>query len=111
VARTLNPNLNMWTTAEPVVRQWMERKLGPAGRLEDGFTTLVGAARRLPHLLEEAEKGTAMLTEMASNGGIRLDTRTIEDLARAQGRKNRLARIALMVGAAALVVIAWQLSR
>jgi ubiquinone biosynthesis protein len=29
VARTLNPKLNRWVTAEPVVRGWIERKLGP----------------------------------------------------------------------------------
>ena len=35
VARSLNPQLNMWATAEPVVRQWIEARLGPQGRLED----------------------------------------------------------------------------
>jgi ubiquinone biosynthesis protein len=34
VARTLNPNLNMWKTAEPVVQAWIERKLGPMGKME-----------------------------------------------------------------------------
>ena len=34
VARSLDPKLDMWTTAEPVVREWMTRNLGPAGRLE-----------------------------------------------------------------------------
>src|SRR5207244_7437447 len=35
VARALDPELDMWSTAEPVVREWMERHLGPAGRIED----------------------------------------------------------------------------
>jgi ubiquinone biosynthesis protein len=35
VARSFDPNLDMWATAEPVVREWIERHLGPAGRLED----------------------------------------------------------------------------
>ena len=35
VARTLDPKLDMWTVAEPVVREWIERNLGPAGRIED----------------------------------------------------------------------------
>src|SRR5205085_2380918 len=35
VARALDPNLDMWATAEPVVREWVERHLGPVGRLED----------------------------------------------------------------------------
>ena len=35
VARSLDPKLDMWTAAEPVVREWIERNLGPVGRLED----------------------------------------------------------------------------
>ena len=35
VARSLDPKLDMWTIAEPVVREWIERHLGPAGRIED----------------------------------------------------------------------------
>ena len=34
VARGLDPKLDMWRTAEPVVREWMERHLGAAGKLE-----------------------------------------------------------------------------
>ena len=34
VARSLDPKLDMWTVAEPVVREWIERHLGPAGRIE-----------------------------------------------------------------------------
>src|SRR5205814_6805295 len=34
VARSLDPNLDMWATSEPVVREWVERHLGAAGRIE-----------------------------------------------------------------------------
>ena len=34
VARSLDPKLDMWKTAEPVVREWIERHLGPVGRVE-----------------------------------------------------------------------------
>ena len=34
VARPLDPDFDMWTTAEPVVADWIERNLGPAGRVE-----------------------------------------------------------------------------
>jgi len=34
VARSLDPKLDIWTTAEPVVREWMTRHLGPAGKIE-----------------------------------------------------------------------------
>ncbi len=35
VARSFDPKLDIWTTAEPVVREWIERNLGPLGRLEN----------------------------------------------------------------------------
>ena len=44
VARSLDPKLDMWTVSEPVVREWMERHLGAAGRIEDAAQ---GASRFL----------------------------------------------------------------
>ena len=35
VARSLDPRLDMWKVAEPVVREWIERHLGAVGTLED----------------------------------------------------------------------------
>ena len=35
VARKLDPQLNMWSTAEPVVGAWIAENLGPKGRIED----------------------------------------------------------------------------
>ncbi|MEM8744879.1 MAG: 2-polyprenylphenol 6-hydroxylase, partial [Pseudomonadota bacterium] len=35
VGRSLDPQLNMWTTAEPVVSNWIEKNLGVEGRLQD----------------------------------------------------------------------------
>ena len=59
VARTLNPDLNIWKTAEPVVRSWIERKLGPLGKIEqvmDSAGTLSGLALRVPKLVQEAHQ-------------------------------------------------------
>ncbi len=42
VARSLDPKLDMWTVSEPVVREWMERHLGPAGRIEDAAQGAAG---------------------------------------------------------------------
>src|SRR3954451_23811426 len=33
VARNLDPRLDMWSTSEPVVREWIEQNLGPIGRI------------------------------------------------------------------------------
>ncbi len=40
VARTLDPRLDMWSTAEPVVRSWIEENLGPLGKLHDAGESL-----------------------------------------------------------------------
>ena len=60
VARTLNPNLNMWVTAEPVVRGWIERKLGPIGKLEEAARAAASRAAlalQLPTLLRRSATG------------------------------------------------------
>lgn len=54
VARTLDPNLDMWRTSEPIVRAWIASNMGPKGRLRDagsGLVSLVSAASRLPDAL------------------------------------------------------------
>ena len=59
VARTLNPELNIWKTGEPVVKQWIERKLGPLGKIEQAMGsagTLAGLALRVPRIVEEAHQ-------------------------------------------------------
>ena len=47
VARALDPKLDMWTVAEPVVREWVERHLGPAGRIENAAEGAVEVGRVL----------------------------------------------------------------
>ena len=58
VARTLNPDLNMWVTAEPVVRGWIERKLGPVGKIEEASRHPLGQlAFGLPGMLGRGPAG------------------------------------------------------
>jgi ubiquinone biosynthesis protein len=62
VARKLDPQLNMWSTAEPVVGTWIAEHLGPVGRIQDGgrmFSSLVSflgdAPRRLEQIADKLE--------------------------------------------------------
>ncbi|CAN5253633.1 2-polyprenylphenol 6-hydroxylase [soil metagenome] len=112
VARMLNPSFNMWAASEPVVRDWLERHLGPVGQLEGaagGAAQLGRLFTALPDMLGEAQRATHMLADMANSGGLRLDRETTDALARAEARHSRTSRYALVVGAAALVVIAFAL--
>lgn len=108
VGRTLDPELNMWETAEPVVRDWIESNLGPEGRLQDAAqgAQLIGRfVAALPELLVRAER-TAEMAEAMSINGLRLDKETVEAIARAQAQRGRASQAALWVGAIALAAMA-----
>jgi ubiquinone biosynthesis protein len=111
VARSLDPELNLWTAAEPIARDWVESNLGVAGRLREagaGAETLGRVLAEVPRLLEQAER-TALTLADATREGFRLDQDTVERLAAAQARQGRWSRWALWVGALALAAIALRL--
>jgi ubiquinone biosynthesis protein len=108
VARTLNPNLNMWSSAEPVVRAWIERKLGPAGRLEHATEDLTHFVAKLPAVLEDVRRGASLFAGMAGGEGLRLDPETIRHMAQLQGRQRRWMLVWLAIAALSLTVIAIQ---
>ena len=108
VARGLDPELNIWSAAEPIAKEWIEANYGVAGRLREageGAETFGKVLAEVPRLLEQAERTALALAEMA-RGGLRLDDDTIERLAAAQAREGRWSRWALWVGALALAAIA-----
>ncbi len=111
VARSLDPELNLWTAAEPIAKEWIEANLGVAGRLREagaGAETLGRVLGEVPRLLEQAEH-TALTLAAAAREGFRLDDDTVERLAAAQARQGRWGRWALWVGALALAGIAAKL--
>ena len=102
----------MWATAEPVVRSWIELRLGPQARLEEaaeGALSLGRMVTAFPEVLSEAQKAAHMLSEMTRAGGVKLDRESTEALARAQARHDRPTRMALWIAAGAmLALLAWQ---
>ena len=62
VARALDPHLDIWTVAEPVVGDWLRKEAGPLGRIEDlkdHFKVIAEAAGRLPVIAAQAELALA----------------------------------------------------
>ncbi|HEY8014579.1 MAG TPA: 2-polyprenylphenol 6-hydroxylase, partial [Dongiaceae bacterium] len=55
VSRQLNPALNIWTLAQPLVEQWMRENRGPEARIAEGTRELVRIAGRLPELIADVE--------------------------------------------------------
>ena len=57
VARKLDPQLNMWSTSEPVVGAWIAGNLGPRGRIEDAVessSAFIAFLADAPKKLEDA---------------------------------------------------------
>ncbi|MGE0713833.1 MAG: 2-polyprenylphenol 6-hydroxylase [Alphaproteobacteria bacterium] len=55
VGRHLDPAVNMWTLARPLVEVWMIENRGPEARLRRTLDDVVGMARRLPALIDAVE--------------------------------------------------------
>jgi len=105
VARALDPDIDIWEAARPVVENWMIEQIGPEARLRDaaeGLNALGRLAREFPHLLHNAEIVSAMLAD----GGLRLHPDTAFQIAQAQVSRTRHVRVALWIAAGALVVLA-----
>ncbi|WP_237155256.1 2-polyprenylphenol 6-hydroxylase [Oryzibacter oryziterrae] len=65
VARSLDPELDMWKSAEPVVTEWVARNLGPIGQAQRLFGHLGAIAAlgaRLPALADDFSRLAASLT-------------------------------------------------
>jgi len=107
VARTLDPNFNMWQASQPVVAEWIGKNLGPGGLIRDGIEGAQAVAsliRKLPEISRSLDEAGANLTEMAKNG-LRLDEATLNVLAAQQARKSRLSRLSLIVIAACSLIL------
>jgi ubiquinone biosynthesis protein len=107
VARGYDSKLDIWTTAEPVVREWIERNLGPVGRLQNAASGAGDLARLLSHLPDIASRAVTVLEQLEdmTRNGHMLSPETIEALGRKEAKKARVSTIALCIIAAASIGI------
>ena len=106
VARTLDPKLDMWTVSEPVVREWVERHLGPAGRIEDAAEGAASFLSGVPGLMT---RGAAMMEHLdaITRDGLVLAPETVAAIGQAEARRGRWTAAALWVIAGLLAWIVW----
>ncbi len=109
VARSLDPDFDIWEAARPVAERWVSDNLGPEARLAraaEGVSALGRLAEDLPQLVRNAEQ----LSQMVAEGGVRLHPDTAREIAQEQNRKSRPLRVALvvlLVAIGALLVWRW----
>jgi ubiquinone biosynthesis protein len=99
VARQLDADFDMWTTAEPVAAEWMERNLGVSGRLEqaaDAFGSLSRLAGQLPEIARRAGQFSQDV-EALREKGLRLHPDTVEGIGVEVAARGRSGRVALWV--------------
>jgi ubiquinone biosynthesis protein len=111
VARSLDPKLDMWSTAEPVVREWIARNLGPIGRLEDAVEGAGEIGRffgEVPGLLTRAGTLVDQFDDITRDGLV-LSPETVSAIGAAEARRNRWTALALWVIAVLLALLIWRL--
>jgi len=109
VARSLDPRLDIWHVAEPVMRGWMEEHVGPAHFFHEageGLTAIARFMSEFPDYVEKMSRTSNGLTGMAETGLV-LAAETVDAIAEAEARRSRSRQAALWVGALSLAAIAF----
>lgn len=99
VARSFDPKLDIWKVADPVVREWIERNLGPLGKIQGalaGAGDLGKVVASLPSIATRAMTVIEQL-EVMTRDGIRLDAESIAAIGRARARQLRWRTVGVWV--------------
>ena len=107
VARGFDPKLDIWKVADPVVREWIERNLGPVGRIQGAMSGAGELGRVLAGLPAIASRSVVVLEQLETmtREGLTLSPETIAAMARTEGRKNRWRTVALWIIAVTFIGI------
>jgi ubiquinone biosynthesis protein len=103
LGRQLNPDLDLWKTAKPIMEDWMKRRLSPTAALERMRANLPALAETLPqlaqHLLRQGGQGDGSVT--------RRDLLAMREEMRANAQRQlRMTAAAALAFCAAVVYVA-----
>ena len=102
VGRRLDPEINIWAMARPLIETWVRDNRGLEAQLRERFETVADTVARLPRMIEKLEN----FVDDVSRDGILLHAESIASQAEAQAKRAYLAVIPLYLAAAALLAIA-----
>ena len=111
VARGFDPKLDIWTTADPVVREWIARNLGPLGQIEGVVHGAGDLGKVLAGLPAIAARSVAVLNQFdqMTRDGLVLSPETVEAIGKAEARRKRWQTAALWVIALTFIGILWSI--
>lgn len=102
VGRRLDPAINIWTLARPLIENWMRDNRGPEARVRLGLETLADLAERVPRLVRSLET----LVSDWSREGVVLHLESLAVHAAHRARHLTIVLVPVWVTAAALAAIA-----
>jgi ubiquinone biosynthesis protein len=105
VGRRLDPNVNIWALARPLVEAWVRDNRGPEARLRQRVDALIVAVDEVPRLLH----GLARLVGDWSREGVVLHAETLASQAAHRARHLMWLVLPLWIAAVALAAIAFAL--
>jgi ubiquinone biosynthesis protein len=107
VARGFDPKLDIWKVADPVVREWIERNLGPIGRIQGAMSGAGELGRVFGGLPALATRAVTVIEQLETmtREGLTLSPETIAAMGRTEGRKSRWRTLALWIIAATFIGI------
>lgn len=82
VGRTLNPDVNMWELARPLIEEWMRENMGPSAEIRAALTSMTARIRGLPATLAQLET----VARDFADGGMKLHPETLRLLAETRRR-------------------------
>lgn len=85
MGRMLNPNINMWQLAQPMIEGWAMERMGPQARLKSAVEDTMAFSHKLPMLFFQLEQA---LGQVAS-GGIKLHPASVEAMHHSRSKLHR----------------------
>jgi ubiquinone biosynthesis protein len=102
VGRRLDPAINIWSLARPLIEEWMRENRGAEARLRLGLETLADLAERVPRLVRSLE---TLVTDWSREGVI-LHAESLAVQAAHRARHLAIVLVPVWITAAALAAIA-----
>jgi ubiquinone biosynthesis protein len=102
VGRTLNPNVNMWELARPLIEVWMTENMGPSAELRAVLTTTLARIRALPATLSQFEAAARDFAD----GGLKLHPDTLRAMAENQRRNSAIPALWVIAVLLFLILLA-----
>ncbi|MDX2072951.1 MAG: 2-polyprenylphenol 6-hydroxylase [Alphaproteobacteria bacterium] len=104
VGRMLNPRLNMWELAKPLIEEWAGEQFSKTAQAKIALAEAKKHVLKLPEMLKKVERA---LDAIGEEGGLRLHPGSIEALNAARRKTQRPWLLLGWTALAAAIIIVW----